>query len=296
MMVEVVARCRTGAVPSPCATSAALPLTASQTSAAPTKRPLRGLGLRFGTLLLLSLALILLLAPLPSLAAVSHGVITSSQSQEFTFLNKFCFDHFTGDPPQPAGAVELVLTAADPAQPLDVDGLQFWMFDDEDSSWPAMPRGRLTCLERERFSRGVFPIALAPAQADSAEDGVKAGQMVYRHVFDISQKIRPRTWWFGLVNCHRPVANIKWRLHAYNLHTRALYKEFGVNERHVSFMYPAFFAAFLIITAAHIYGLWTQSDALAPSQSVGATAAAVGSSFFRTHQVRHRYAHFKLKS
>lgn len=192
-----------------------------------------------------------------SQGAVFSGYIADSRNEQgFAYMGKFCFDYTVGAQRNlPAGEVHIEIKipmhgqASPPAEFNDgIKGLQFWMFDDEESSWQSLRPG-MTCNQKGSKARDTFGIN------EWWRDPL-TNDMVYRHKFDISEHIRPRTWWFVLANCGDPFGHLHWELKMKNLNAHVLNKEFGVGEYNLPVIY--LFALFAVagITAFHFQGIY----------------------------------------
>lgn len=184
-------------------------------------------------------------------AAVFTGKIRNSAKHDnFVYLGKFCFDYTVGELYNaPGGAVDVEITPIDPEQPVELNDVQLWMFDDEASSWPALQFRDLSCQERFKKARGAFLIT-------PDEDLLETHKIwKYNRTFDISQHLRPRHWWFVLASCKGEFKNIKWKVHAYNLHVSPTLKEFGVDERYIPIIYRCSLLLFAVLLVTHVYGM-----------------------------------------
>lgn len=224
-------------------------------------------------LILPSLLLVCVLCLLQQAFAVKfEGVISDSgREDDFVYIGKFCFDYTTGKQRTlPGGAVDLTLHSYDGNAIKGAEGLEFWLFDDEDSSWPAMRFKDIPCSERYKFSRGVFPVTFKKDES---------GRMSYHRVFDISQHLRPRTWWFVLGSCSGSFGNLHYDVHAYNTLVKPLQRELGTNERYLPMILQLSLAAYLAIAVWHVYGLFVRRE------DSGHTGTLFGTANRRLHQI-----------
>ena len=220
----------------------------------------------------LCLFVILSLLVLFTHAVKFDGVISDSAYEDnFVYIGKFSFDYTTGEKHSlPAGAVDLTLTSYDGKGIQGAEGLEFWLFDDEDTSWPAMRFKDVPCNERYKYSRGVFPITFKKD---------KEGMLKYHRIFDISQHIRPRTWWFILGSCKGKFGNLHYNVHAYNTQVKPLHRELGTNERHLPLILQVSLASYLFLALWHVYGLFVRRE------ENGNDGTLFGTANRRLHQV-----------
>eukprot|EP00808_Paulinella_micropora_P028040 g15364.t1 len=150
----------------------------------------------------------------PASAEVFKGWV--KPKSQFFFLGKFCFMNDPSGSAPAVGSVQVSLEASSPDAWLE-EGSHLLLFDDEDSGWPALQRG-MACQDAGQHVIAKHAIP-------------KHGNWEFKT--HVTEKIRPRFWWFVLSNCKAEAlgGHVKFRLETKNVGAdNILNTQFGVNQ------------------------------------------------------------------
>eukprot|EP01006_Ploeotia_vitrea_P037471 TRINITY_DN66132_c2_g1_i1.p2 TRINITY_DN66132_c2_g1~~TRINITY_DN66132_c2_g1_i1.p2 ORF type:complete len:375 (+),score=170.14 TRINITY_DN66132_c2_g1_i1:412-1536(+) len=146
------------------------------------------------------------------------------------------------------------------------EDLKLYVFDDQDSSWPAVyGRKDLSCAQKIARARNVTTVSWD-----------KGGRWKMRA--RIHEHVRPRFWYLVAANCNG-FEQLFYEVSFINQGS-AWDKEFGVNERGLNTLFVLFFLIYMALTLVHSYGihkLWP-SEVLHPI--VKLLTAAITLQFF----------------
>jgi len=175
-----------------------------------------------------------------------------NQENGLAFLAKFCFDvNHEDDVRATVGRFQLSLASS--INTSDMGDTYVMMYDDQIESWPAIYENvqNLECTEiRERaknFAAGDAHKVNWVKQSDDSYTFVARG-------FGIGQNIRPRWWYFALVNCGTDLQDVTFEAHAWQTQSSNWEMEFGVNEQGLNTLNLVFFFFYFVFMVIHTYG------------------------------------------
>ena len=186
------------------------------------------------------------------------GTVNVADHAGFAFLGKFCFQ----DIPEPeseikeewpaSGTIDFKLTNTDKT---DASGYSLVLYDDRDSSWPAMHtkdvKQGLSC--HAKTSEG-FPTITKEI------DSLKQNQPWSANI-EIRQHWRPRWWRVYLVNCgvqkgDDELTDIEYYIHFKQVDHHKLMIEVGSNDQGLNAMYGTYFGIFFILFGLQLYAYY----------------------------------------
>jgi len=167
------------------------------------------------------------------------------------FLGKFCFDvNHESDKGAKSGEFSLTLETTNTNFS---DGAFIMLFDDEESSWPSVyNHDDISCPQVQEKA-----INWDRREIYRVDDGWIHSNGKYTFNLPtnkITQNIRPRWWYFTVINCRGPMADVSYSMHAWQLQTTKWDKEFGTNEAGLNTLNLVFFFFYVIFLGIHTVG------------------------------------------
>lgn len=191
---------------------------------------------------------------LHAVSATLYEGKTSANNNGFVFLGKFVFDTQI-DGINPTFDVHLHVDPSVAALP-GYQGWELLLFDDEDTSWPAIydQDPPVSCSDARLKARNIpsvpYPVKFNPTTGDWDGKG------------QVHQVARPRYWFIVLANCAGTVPEVEYSAHLVNAARGAWSRELGTNVMGLNTMYLVIFLLFFPYVCIHFHGVRVLSKKL----------------------------------
>lgn len=193
---------------------------------------------------------------LSSPAALQKGRVSAPNG--FAFIGKFCFQYLPSGAPVGTVSLDLSMPLYNDVQSggarggqTDQTDIALVLFDDQEESWPLVMAhwDEWSCQEKMAHSKGHYQYS--PSEWSHAADGHTV--TLSASLTSISQRLRPRFWYFALSRCHGGFEAVSYHLHTTQSVTSSWSKEFGSNDVGLNTLYILLFLLTGAMVVAHGY-------------------------------------------